>query len=59
MQASVAHWIERYELEEVLQWRFSILSFKYAQLPDSPMDYADCLDMYCTTYRILKELDDG
>lgn len=59
MQASVAHWIERYGLEEVLQWRFTILSFNYAQLPESPMDYADYLDMYCTTYRILKELDDG
>lgn len=23
------------------------------------MDYADYLDMHCTTYRILKELDDG
>lgn len=57
--ASVAHWIERYGLEEVLQWRFTILSFNYVQLPESPMDYADYLDMYCTTYRILKELDDG
>lgn len=59
VQASVAHWIERYGLEEVLQWRFTILSFNYAQLPEIPMDHADYVDMYCTTYRILKELDVG
>lgn len=59
VQASVAHWIERYGLEEVLQWRFTILSFNYSQLPEIPMEYADYLDMYCTTWRILKELDAG
>ena len=59
VQASVAHWIERYGLEEVLQWRFTILSYNYVQLPEIPMDDADYVDMYCTTYRILKELDAG
>ncbi len=59
VQASVAHWIERYGLEEVLQWRFTILSFNYSQLPEIPMDYADYVEMYCTTRHILKELDPG
>lgn len=59
VQATVAHWIERYGLEEVQQWRFTILSFNYSQLSTIPMDYADYLDMYCTTWRILKELDPG
>lgn len=59
VQATVAHWIERYGLGEVQQWRFTILSFNYSQVPQIPMDYADYVEMYCTTWRILKELDPG
>ena len=44
VQATVAHWIERYGLEEVQQWRFTILSFNYSQLSTIPMDYADYLE---------------
>lgn len=59
VQAAVAHWIERYGLEEVHKWHFTILSFNYAQLPEIPMSYEDYLEMYCTTWHILKELDPG
>ena len=59
VQAAVAHWIERYGLAEVHKWHFTILSFNYAQLPEIPMSYEDYLEMYCTTWRILKELDPG
>lgn len=57
VQATVAHWIERYGLETVVHWRFTILSYNYAQLPGIPLSYEEYLEMYCTTYRAIKTLD--
>ena len=56
VQASVAHWIERYGLEEVSKWHFTIASFNYVKIPEIPMTYSEYVEMYCTTWRILKEL---
>lgn len=57
VQATVAHWIERYGLEEVRRWHFTVISFNYAIMPEVPVTYAEYLDMYCTTWHVLKELD--
>ena len=59
VQATVAHWIERYGLETVSKWHFTIASFNYAIIPEIPMTYAEYVEMYRTTWRILKELDPG
>ena len=59
VQAAVAHWIERYGLEEVSKWHFTITSFNYVGMPEIPMTYTEYMEMYCTTWRILKELDPG
>jgi len=57
VQATVAHWIARYGLDAVVQWRFSILSFNHVTLEEIPVTYEDYLEMYQSTYTILKELD--
>ena len=56
VQASVAHWIERYGLREVLRWHFVLYSYNFAQLPQTPLDEQDYLTMYCDTWCVLKEL---
>lgn len=56
VQASVAHWIERYGLREVLRWRFAPYSYNFAQLSHTPLDEQDYLTMYCDTWHVLKEL---
>lgn len=58
IQASLAHWIERYGLEEVRQWRFTTFSINYAGLQEVPFTYEDYLDLYTVTYRALKALDE-
>lgn len=57
VQATVAHWIERYGLETVSKWHFTIVSFNYVGMPEIPMTYSEYMEMYCITWRILKELD--
>jgi len=56
VQASVAHWIERYGLREVLCWHFAPYSYNFAQLSQTPLDNRDYLTMYCDTWQVLKEL---
>lgn len=58
IQASLAHWIERYSLEKVRQWRFTTFSINYAGLQEVPFTYEDYLDLYTVTYRALKALDE-
>lgn len=57
VQATIAHWIERYGLDEVRKWRFTTFSINYAGLPDIPFSYQDYRDLYVTTYRVVKGLD--
>lgn len=57
VQAAVAHWITRYGLETVVQWRFSCFSLNYVTMPEVPVTYEDYLEMFQVTYRVLKELD--
>lgn len=57
VQATAAHWIERYGLETVCTWRFSIMSFNYCQLGEIPVSYEEYLEMYLITRRALKALD--
>ena len=57
VQAAAAHWIERYGLEIVCGWRFSVFSYNYAVLDEIPVSYADYLEMYLVTRRALKALD--
>lgn len=57
VQATVAHWIERYGLSAVLQWNWSIVSINYAFLHEVPMTYDEYIELYLTTYRTLKTLD--
>lgn len=59
VQATVAHWIERYGLEEVRRWHFTVISFNYAIMPEVPVTYAEYLDMYCTTWHVLKRTGPG
>ena len=53
VQAAAAHWIERYGLETVCGWRFSVFSYNYAVLDEIPVSYADYLEMYLVTRRAL------
>lgn len=57
VQATVAHWIARYGLEAVIQWRFSCFSFNYVTIQEIPITYEEYLEMFQVTYHILKELD--
>ncbi|MDO4269469.1 MAG: helix-turn-helix domain-containing protein [Eubacteriales bacterium] len=57
VQAVIAHWIERYGLDQVVSWRFTIQSFNYTQLADIPFFYEDYCEMFEVTYRTLKALD--
>lgn len=57
VQATLAHWIDRYGLQEVRQWRFTTFSINYAGLKEVPLSYTDYLELYITTYHALKALD--
>lgn len=57
IQATLAHWIERYGLTEVRKWRFTAFSINYAGLQEVPFTYEDYLEVYTATYRALKTLD--
>lgn len=57
VQATVAHWIFRYGLETVVNWRFSCFSLNYAAIQEIPITYEEYLEMYLATYHVLKELD--
>lgn len=57
VQATVAHWIDRYGLDRVCTWHFTILPINYTQLSQTPFPYEDYLEMYMITYRTLKALD--
>ena len=56
LQASIAHWIERYGLAEVLKWRFTLFSLNYAMVLDQNLAYEEYLGLYLLTYRALKGL---
>lgn len=57
VQAAAAHWIERYGLETVCGWRFSVLSYNYAVSNEIPFSYEDYLEIYLIARHALKSLD--
>ncbi len=57
VQATAAHWIERYGLDAVCNWRFAVFSYNYVMPEEIPVSYGDYLEMYLVTRRALKALD--
>lgn len=57
IQATVAHWIERYGLVEVVGWRFTLFSFNYTMMQDWELLYDEYLELHMITYRALKSID--
>lgn len=57
VQASVAHWIERYGLATVINWKWTVISINYVLFHEIPISYEDYWNIYKTAYRTLKTLD--
>lgn len=57
IQASISHWIERYGLNKVRTWHFSMISINYSMLTYYPLDFDDYCELYEVTYQTVKQMD--
>lgn len=57
VQASIAHWIERYGLKSVSQWKFSMIGLHCIYTDEIPINAAEYYEWYKNTYDAIKEMD--
>ena len=56
VQASIAHWIERYGLKDVCQWRFSMIGLHCVYTDEIPICAEEYYEWYYHTYFAIKEI---
>ncbi len=59
VQACISHWIDKYSLNNVRKWRFTIFSMNYTKLSftDAMLTHENYCEIFETTYRTLKMID--
>lgn len=57
IQASLSHWIDKYGLSNVRQWRFTVFSMNYVETTPQALTLEEYCEMFETVYRTLKTID--
>lgn len=57
IQASITHWINRYGLNNVRKWHFSMFAINYPLMPPYPLTPEEYFEMYKVTWKAIKAID--
>lgn len=57
VQAAIAHWIDRYGLQQVRKWHFAMIGINYVYLGEIPLCEQEYYEWYKATYFAIKKID--
>ena len=57
IQACLSHWIDKYGLNAVRRWKFTVFSMNYTEMTDPPLTREEHSEMFAAVYHTLKTID--